>query len=146
MSKATIIIDGASAAATLGSTSISDINSIAFSVAGDRPEINLTTIDATKFNVKLLGKLQKISDIVINKKSDPTADAGLYSTSSEALVIDYKIGKATAKKITFYAQLKSISASTIERAPGDGVNVDLTFFVTNLSSLTETGPAITTPE
>jgi hypothetical protein len=146
MSKATIIIDGASAAATLGSSSIADINSIAFAVAGDRPEINLTTIDATKFNVKLLGKLQKISDIVINKKSDPSADSALYSTASEALVIDYKIGKATAKKITFYAQLKSISASTIERAPGDGVNVDLTFFVTNLNALTETGPAITTPE
>jgi hypothetical protein len=146
MSKATIIIDGAGVTATLGSTSIADINSVAFSMFGERPEIDLTTIDATKFNVKLLGQLQKIPDITINKKSDPTADAALYSTSSQALAIAYKIGKTTSKLATFYVQLKSVSAGTIERAPGEGVNVDLTFFVTNLSGTTETGPAITAPE
>jgi len=145
MAKTTIIVDGAGVTATLGGTTIADINSVAFSPFGERDEIDLTTIDATKYKVKLLGDLQKISDIVINKKSDPTNDAALYSTSSQALVIAYKIGKSGTRNITFYAQLKGISSSTVERAPADGVNVDLTFYVTNLSTLTETAPAITTP-
>lgn len=143
MSKATIIIDGAGVTASLGGDEITDINSVAFATFGERDEIDLTTIDATKYKQKLLGDLQKISDITINKKSDPVHDAGLYSTDSEDLVINYKIGKTTAKVLTFKAQLKSISAGTVERAPGSGVNVDLVFFVTNLDSLTETGPAIT---
>ncbi|MFQ3578669.1 MAG: hypothetical protein SNJ71_00835 [Bacteroidales bacterium] len=145
MSKTSIIIDGAGVTVTFGGTTIEDINSVAFSVFGERNEIDLTTIDATKWKMKLLGDLQKIPDITINKKSDPTNDAALYGTSSQPLVISYKIGKNTTKNITFYAQLKSISPSSIERAPGDGVNVDLVFYVTNLSDLTETGPAITTP-
>lgn len=145
MSKSTIIIDGAGVTVSLGGSSIADIVSVSFSVFGERPEIQLTTIDATKYKQKLLGDLQKISDIVVTKKSDPTNDAALYSTSSQALVIAYKIGKATTKNITFYVQLKNISNSQVERSPSDGVNVDLNFYVTNLSSLTETGPAITTP-
>lgn len=143
MSKSTIIIDGAGVTASLGGTGIEDINTIAFSVFGERSEINLTTIDATKWKVKLLGDLQKITDIVINKKSDPENDAALYSTDSEDLVINYKIGKSTAKVLTYKAQYKGASRSTVERAPGDGINVDLTFFITNLDSLDETGPAIT---
>jgi len=143
MSKSTIIIDGEGVTATLNATGINDIVSVAFSVFGERQEIDLTTIDATKWKMKLLGDLQKITDIVITKKSDPTNDLALYSTSSEALAITYKIGKSTGKTITYYAQLKSISNSDVERSPADGVNVDLNFYVTNLSSLTETGPAIT---
>jgi hypothetical protein len=145
MSKSTIIIDGASCTVTLGGTAIADINTISFTTFGERDVIDLTTIDATKFKTKLCGELQKIPDIVINKKSNPTDDAALYNTASQALVINYKIGKSTSKAVTFYAQLKGISASSVARASGDGVNVDLTFFVTNLSSLVETGPAITTP-
>lgn len=145
MSKSTIIIDGAGATASLGSRDIEDIVSIAFSLFGEREEIDLTTIEATKYKQKMLGDLQKISDITITKKSDPVNDAALYSTDSEALVIGYKIGKATEKEATFYTQLKSISNSQVERSKGDGVNVDLIFYVTNLNGLTETGPAITTP-
>ncbi len=145
MSKLTIVIDGADAEITLGSTTLEDVNTIAFSIFGERNEINLTTIDATKFKQKLLGDLQKITDIVVNKKSDPTNDALLYSTDVEELTIGYNIGKATPKTATFYAQLKSISNSTLERAPGDGVNVDLNFYVSNLkgAAMTETAPAIT---
>jgi hypothetical protein len=145
MALANCILDGAGATATLGSTSITDINSIGFSVAGERPEINLTTIGDTKWKTKLLGALQKVQDIVINCKSNPTLINSLYSTSSEALVIAYKLSKTTTKNITFYAQFKGASASSLERAPGDGVNVDLNFYVTNLSGTTETGPAITAP-
>lgn len=145
MSKSTIIIDGASVTASLGGNTISDIVSVSFSLFGERPEIDLTTIDATKYKMKLLGDLQKISDVVITKKSDPENDADLYSTDSEALVIAYKIGKSGTRNLTMYGQLKSISNSTVERAPSDGVNVDLNIYITNLSSLTETAPAITTP-
>ena len=145
MSKSTIIIDGSGVTATLNGSALADINTIAFGVFGERDEIDLTTIDATKWKTKLLGDLQKISDITINKKSAPTEDAALYSTDSQALVIRYKIGKSSNRDITFYVQLKSISNSQIERAPGTGVNVDLVFYVTNLDSLTETAPAITTP-
>lgn len=143
MALSTVIIDGAGAGAALGSTTITDINTIAFSVFGERPEINLTTIGDTKWKTKLLGTLQTIQDIVINCKSNPTLVNSLYNTSSEALAITYKIGLSTTKTITFYAQFKGASASTLERAPGDGVNIDLNFLVTNLSTLTETGPAIT---
>jgi len=149
MAKTTIIIDGAGVTATLGTGGvISDINTISFGVFGERSEIDLTTIDATKFKTKLLGDLQKIQDIVINKKSSPAEDVALYNTDSESLAIAYKIGKSTNKVITFYVQLKSISPSNVERAPGNGVNVDLTFFVTNIdakATMVETAPAITTP-
>ena len=145
MSKATIMIDGANATVALGGTTLEDVNTIAFSLFGERDEINLTTIDATKYKMKLLGDLQKVTDIVVNKKSDPINDPGLYSTSVEALVINYYIGKATSTTVTFYGQLKSISNSTLERAPGDGVNCDLNFFVSHLkdAAMTETAPAIT---
>lgn len=144
MSKATIVIDGAGVTAALAAHTITDINTVAFSLFGERDEINLTTIDATKFKQKLLGDLQKVTDIVINKKSDPINDPALYSTDVEALVINYFIGKATNKKVTYYAQLKSINNSTVERAPGDGVNVDLNFYVSNLkdAAMTETAPVI----
>lgn len=85
MAKTSIIIDGAGITATFNSVPIADINSVSFSVFGERDEIDLTTIDATKWKQKLLGDLQKISDIVITKKSDPTNDSALYSTSSQAL-------------------------------------------------------------
>ena len=143
MSLATIIIDGEGATATLGTTLITDINTIAFSVFGERPEINLTTIDATKWKAKLLGKLQRLSDIVINAKSNPALIASLYSKEIETLVITYKIGKSTDKTLTYYAQFKGAGTSSLERAPGDGVNVDLTFLVSNINGTTETGPAIT---
>jgi len=146
MSKETIVIDGAGVLVTLNAVSIADINTVAFSLFGARDEINLTTIDATKFKQKLLGDLQKIEDVVVNKKSDPQTDMLLYSTALQDLVITYQIGKATpAKVLTFSgAQLKSISASTLERAPGDGINVDLTFHVGNIdgAAMTETAPAI----
>ena len=145
MSKETIVIDGAGVTATLNAVTIADINTVSFSLFGEREEINLTTIDATKFKQKLLGDLQKISDVVINKKSDPQADMLLYSTALEDLVIEYEVGKATARDLTFSgAQLKSISASTLERAPGDGINVDLTFHIGNIdgAAMTETAPAI----
>jgi len=144
MALATVIIDGEGVTAVLGSTTITDINSIAFSVVGERSEINLSTIGDTKYKTKLLGKFQTIPDIVINCKSNPELIASLYSTDSEALAIGYKIGKSTATTITFYVQFKGAGASSLELAPGDGVNVDLNFTVTNLSGLTETAPAITT--
>jgi len=145
MALATVILDGEGATAVLGSTTITDINSIAFSVVGERQEINLATIGDTKYKTKLLAKLQTMPDIVINAKSNPALIASLYSKDSEALVIAYKIGKSTTKNLTVYAQFKGASASSLERAPGDGVNVDLNFLVTNLSGTTETAPAITTP-
>lgn len=146
MSKETIIIDGAGAEVTLNAVAIEDINTIAFGLFGERDEINLTTIDAVKFKQKLLGDLQKIQDVVINKKSDPQNDMLLYSTDLQDLVITYRLGKtAVDKTVTFSgAQLKSISASTLERAPGDGINVDLTFHVGNIdgAAMTETAPVI----
>jgi hypothetical protein len=141
MSKATIIIDGADVTVEFGAATIGNVNSVAFGLFGERPEINLTTIDATKFKTKLLGDLQKVQDVVVSKKSEPALDAALYDTVPEALVITYKVGKKDAKVTTFYAQLKNISASSIERAPGDGVNVDLNFFVTNMDeAFDEIGP------
>lgn len=142
MAKTTIIISASGLTVTLGSTTLGEVVSVAFPLFGDRDEINLTTIDAVKYEQKLLGDLQKLPDIVVTKKSDPTNDAALHSEDSEALVIGYKIGGSTEKTVTYYAQLKNISPSTIERAPGDGVNVDLTFFVTNLNELAEDGPTI----
>jgi len=151
MSKQTIIISGDGASVKFGATTLGEVNTIAFNVRGERQEINLTTIDATKFKTKLLAKLKKISDIVVNKKSDPEADAGLYSTDmATKLEISYAVGGgAVSKKATFYAQCKSVSASTLEREPGDGINVDVTFYVTNLNSLAtgsgngEVAPTIT---
>ena len=145
MSKANTIIDGAGVTVTLGGSPIADIVEIGFSVFGERSKINLTTIDATKWEQCLYSDLQKIENITITKKSNPSGDQGLYSTSSQALVIAYKVGKSTTKNITFYVQVEDIGESNIERAPGDGVNAEISLFVTNLSGLTETGPAITTP-
>lgn len=147
MAKTTVIVEGVGLGAKLGdSKTISDIVSIAFPVFGDRDEIDLTTIDATKYKQKLLSDIEKLGDITITKKADPVNDSALYSTSIEPLVISYKIGGATAKNITFYVQLKDISASTVERAPGDGVNCDLVFFICNLDAdLAEQGPEITSP-
>ncbi|MFQ3578670.1 MAG: hypothetical protein SNJ71_00840 [Bacteroidales bacterium] len=142
MAKTSIIIDGAGVTATFNSVAISDINSITFCPLGERDEINLTTIDNSNYEVGLLGDLVSVQDIVINKKFDPAADMA-HSLDSKQLVITYKVGKSTTKTITFWAQLKSVSVGTIERSPGEGVNVDLTFAVTNLNaSLVETGPAI----
>lgn len=142
MSKANIIIDGAGVTATFNSGSISDIVSVSFGVIGERDEIKLTTIDATAYEVGLLGDLCNIEDVVITKKSDPAADMA-HSSDNKQLVLAYKVGKSTSKTITYWAQLKNISNSQIERAPGDGVNVDLTFAITNLNaSLAETGPVI----
>lgn len=146
MSKETIIVDGAGASVTLNAVAIADINTIAFTLFGEREEINLTTIDATKFKQKLLADLQKISDVVINKKSDPQTDMLLYSTALQDLVISYQIGKLVAPKtVTFSgAQVKSISQSTLERAPGDGINVDITIHIGNMdgAAMTETAPVI----
>jgi hypothetical protein len=143
MGKTTIIVDGAGVGATFNSVPITDINNVGFSPMGERDEIKLTTLDATDFEVGLLGDLVAIDDVVINKKADPAADVA-HTKDNKLLVITYKIGKATTKTATFWAQLKSVSPSTIERAPGDGVNVDLVFAVTNLNaSLVETGPVLT---
>lgn len=142
MAKTSIIIDGASVTATFNSVSISDIVSVSFGLFGERDEINLTTIDATEYEVGLLGDLVSINDIVITKKSDPAAELA-HTSDNKTLVIVYKIGKSTTKTATFWAQLKNVSNSTVERAPSDGVNVDLTFAVTNLNaSLVETGPSV----
>ena len=142
MSKANIIIDGEGVTVTFNSVAIADIVQVSFGFFGERDEINLTTIDATKYDVSLLGDLMNIEDVVITKKSDPAADLAI-STANATLVIAYKVGKNTAKTITYYAQRKSISNSEIERSPADGVNVDVTFAITNLNaSLAEIGPVI----
>ena len=142
MAKTAIIIDGEGITATLGSTAINDINTVSFGIGGERQEINLTTIEATKYVQKLLGDLENVTDIIINKKSDPTNDMALYSTSSETLTITYKIGKSTGKQIEYYAQLKNGSNSVIERTPASGINIDLVFKVTNLNDFVEDGPTI----
>jgi len=140
--KTKIIIDGAGATATFNSVPIVDINTIAFTLLGERQEINLTTLNESAVEIGLLSDLVEISDIVINKKSDPAADLA-HTDDNKALAIVYKVGKATTKTATFWCQLKSLSDSTLERAPGDGINVDLTFAVTNLNAtLVETGPAV----
>lgn len=142
MSKQTIVISGEGVSVTFNGVAISDINTVAFGVLGERAEINLTTIDATLHEVGLLSKLQKLEDIVINKKFDPKADS-LITDDNAQLVINYKTGGANAKHVTFWAQRKNASFATLERKPDTGINHDLTFFVTNLnSSLAETGPAI----
>lgn len=142
MAKANIIISGQGVTAVLGSTNIEDINTLSFSIFGERSDIDLTTIDATKYKMKLLGDLQKIPDITVNKKSAPVDDAALYSVSSELLTITYKQGQSDDYTAKFYAQLKNVSNSEVERAPGDGVNVDLVFYITNLNNLVETAPAV----
>lgn len=142
MAKTAIIIDGAGATATFNSVPITDINTIQFGLVGNRDEINLTTIDGTSYEVGLLGDLVEVEDIIINKKFDPAADMA-HSVLNKTLVIVYKVGKATTKTATYWAQYKGMSNGTVERAPGDGINVDLTFAVTNLNaSLAETGPSV----
>lgn len=147
MAKTTIIIDGAGVSATIGGTAVNDIVEVAFGVFGERQPIDLTTIDATKFKTKLYGDLQKLSDITITKKSDPVNDALLYATDSQAFVLQYKIGKATAKTLTEYVMVKSVGKSKVTRGGAD--NVDIVCYVTNLdaiATMVETGPAITAPE
>jgi len=142
MAKSAIIVDGAGVTATFNSIPIADINSVTFCPLGERDEIDLTTIDATTYKVGLLGDLVSVADIVINKKFDPAADMA-HTSDQKALAIVYKVGKATTKTMTVWAQLKGVSSGSVERAPADGVNVDLTFAVCNLNaSLAETGPAI----
>ena len=146
MSKQTIIIDGAGVSLTIGGTAVNDIVEVAFGVFGERQPIDLTTIDATKYKVKLFGDLQKLADVTITKKSDPVNDALLYATDSQALVLQYKIGKSTPKTMTEYVMVKSVSKSKVKRGSSD--NVDVVCYVTNLdaiATMAETGPAITTP-
>lgn len=141
MSKASIIIDGAGCSVTFNGTSITDINTISFGTFGDRDEIDLTTLDASGYKVGRLGDLVGINDIVINKKFDPAADLAIVTTN-KPMVISFKVGKATAKTLTIWCMFKGASPGTVERAPGDGVNNDLTFAVTNLqgATLNELGP------
>jgi hypothetical protein len=142
MAKTSIIIDGEGITATFNSVGITDINTVAFNLSGERDEINLSTIDQTAYETGLLGDLVEISDIVINKKSAPAVDLA-HSTDNKTLAITYKVGKSTSKTVTYWAQLKDVAPGTVERAPADGVNVDMTFMPTNLNaSLAETGPAV----
>jgi hypothetical protein len=143
MSKQTIVIDGEGVTATFNSVAISDINTVGFSIRGEREEINLTTIEASAYMVGQLADLQKIEDITVDKKFDPASDLAHTSDNAE-LAITYKTGKANTKTVTFWCQLKNAAAATLERAPSDGINHELVFYVTNLNgSLVETGPAIT---
>lgn len=135
MAKKNIIIDGASATVSFNGSAISDVNTIAFSVFGERDEIDLTTLDASGYKVGRLGDLVGIEDVVVNKKFDPAADLAM-STANRPLVIVYKTGKNTTKTLTLWCQLKGTSNATVERAPGEGINHDLTFAVTNMNSLT----------
>ena len=142
MAKTDIIIDGEGVGAKLNDVSIDDIVEIGFSIFGDRKPIKLTTIDATKWEQQLFSDLEKIENITITKKSNPVADAALYSKASETLVITYLTGKSSQKHVTFFVQLANISDSAVARSANDGVNVDLDFFVTNLDTLVEQGPEI----
>jgi len=135
MAKTNIIIDGASATVSFNGSAISDVNTIAFSVFGERDEIDLTTLDASGYKVGRLGDLVGIEDVVVNKKFDPAADLAM-STANRPLVIVYKTGKSTTKTLTLWCQLKGTGNATVERAPGEGINHDLTFAVTNMNSLT----------
>ncbi len=141
MAKADIIIDGAGTVVTFNGTAISDINTVSFGIFGERDEIDLTTIDQTGYMVGRLGDLVGISDVVINKKFDPAADLAIVTTN-KILQIVYKVGKSTTKTLKLWCQFKGASAATVERAPGDGINNDLTFCVTNLqgATLSEAGP------
>jgi hypothetical protein len=142
MAKTSIIIDGAGVTCTFNSVLLTDVNSVSFSNFGEREEIDLTTIDASTYKVGLLGDLVDVADVTVNKKFDPAADMG-HTSDNKTLVIAYKVGKSTSKTLTMWAQLKGVSNSNISRASGDGVNVDMTFQVTNLNaSLAETAPVI----
>ena len=146
MSKSTIIVDGAGVTVSIGEHDLEDVVQVAFGVFGERKPIDLTTIDATKYKTKLFGDLQKLTDIVITKKSDPVNDLLLYDTDSVACAITYKIGKSTNKTLTEYVMVKSVKKSKVTR--GGSENVDVVCYVTNLdaiATMAETGPAITTP-
>jgi len=135
MAKRNIIIDGASATVRFNGTLISDVNTIAFSLYGERDEIDLTTLDASGYKVSRLGDLIGIEDVVVNKKFDPEADLAMVTTN-KPLVIVYLTGKSTTKTLTMWAQLKGAGNATVERGPAGGINHDLTFAITNLNSLT----------
>jgi len=142
MAKSAIIIDGAGVTAKFNDVSIADIVSISFGVHGERDEIDLSTIDATEYMVGLLGDLVGVEDVVITKKADPAAELA-HTSDNKNLVIEYYVGKSTKKTLTYWAQLKNVSPSSVERAAADGVNVDMTFAITNLNAdLAETGPSI----
>lgn len=143
MSKSSIVISAEGLSVTHNAVAITDMNTVTFSSPkGERDEINLTTIEQTLYKVGILGDLNKIDDIVINKKFDPAADNAMTEDNAE-LAITYKTGKLSSRTITFWAQRKNNAGASAERGPSDGVNNDVTFFVTNLNgSLVETGPAI----
>lgn len=142
MSKQTIVIDGEGITVTHNSVAMADVNTVSFGIKGEREEINLTTIDAVLYMVGLLSDLEKLEDIVVNKKFDPAADLAMTNDNAE-LAITYKTGKANTKTITWWAQRKSNANATGERSPSDGINHDVTFYITNLNgSLVETGPVI----
>lgn len=143
MAKSSIIIDGAGVTVTFNSGLMADVVSVAFGTISGRDEIDLTTIDATTYKVGLLGDLCDVEDVTVTKKFDPAAELAL-SSDNKTLVIAYKVGKATSKTLTYYAQVAGITPGTVSRAPGDGVNVDVKFAITNLHSTTlaETGPVI----
>ena len=142
MAKTDIIVSGADATVTFNSSLIPDINTISFGVVSERDEINLTTLTNTLYETKRLGDLVGIEDLVINKKFSPATDLAI-SQDNKSMVIAFKVGGSTAASWTGWCQFKGCSNSNIERAPDDGVNVDLTFAVTNLNAaLAETGPVI----
>ena len=142
MAKTAIIVDGEGVSATFNAGPILEIVQVKFCTLGQRSEINLTTIDASRYEVGLLGDLVSVPNVVITKKSAPELDMAIVKTNKQ-LVLGFKVGKSTAKTITYWAQLIKVSKSQISRSPNDGVNVDLIFGITNLNaSLVETGPVI----
>lgn len=140
MALADIIVDGENVAVTHNSVAITEILSVQFSLFGERQEIDLTTQAASSYSLGRLGDLVSVKDIVISKLFDPAADLA-RSKANAALTITFKIGKETSKTATFWAQLKSASAPSLQR--GDKPSIELTYAVTNLNaSLAETGPAL----
>ena len=143
MARANLIISGTGAGATFNAVPLTEINTISLpSIAGERVEIDLTTLTDTDYLVGLLSELVENGDVVINKKFDPAADMG-HTQENALLLITFKVGESTTKTFTCWAQFNGFSPGTVEREPGDGINVDLTFVLTNLNgSLVETGPVI----
>ena len=141
MAKADIIVSGTDATVKFNSgTAMADVNTIAFGVVSERDEINLSTLGNAKYEVLRLGDLVSVEDITVNKKFDPAAELAL-SDENKALVVEFKVGDASAKTISYWAQVKDVTPGTVERSPGEGINVDIVFAVTNLNaSLVEEGP------
>lgn len=142
MAKTTVVIDGKDLTVTFNSAALTNVNSVTLKLQGTREEIDLTTVDNT-YMVGLLSQQIKIDDITVNKKLENT-DSSL-TTDNATLAIVFKTGRATTYTWTVWAQIKDQGDSTLEATPGDGINHDLVFFVTNLNgSLAETAPALTT--